>query len=244
MSRVWIAIPLLLALTNCGGGSSSSTKRIDISTYFPNKNMTKTYFKQASEGKNDVFKENIVVDKNRIIVKVDNKTTRTVNIEENNITINDIENDLLIVFKKEIAENEILYTLPESTVIENKEYQGVIFGQESIESKKECRLDSILERLDDYEINTYSGEILKFKCIKETNIVTTVNEDVPDFINLTDGEEKSDYDISYFYMQKNIGIIADINDDCIVEESEDIKKINDKLKNCIEEQYVRTFFIE
>ncbi len=241
MRRFLIYFSIIIIFIGCGS-TSSSENSVDMANYFPDTNRVKSFYTITDSGDNDLYDEHISIDKNTITVKVDNIINRVITINDSDIVQLDSDDNLTRVMERNLEVGKILYTLPKSTVVKDIKFEDTILGQETIESTKTCRLEQEMDKLDNYDIK-YSGNILKFKCIEDKSIVTTVKDDLPDYITLTDGEEKSDYDISYFYMEEGVGIIAEINDDCIVENDE-ITRVNDLSKECKEKRYIHTFFLE
>jgi len=240
MRKVLVYLIIVTIFWGCGSASENRIS-IDISNYYPNKNIIKSFYKITDSGDNDLYDEHISIDKNSITVKVDGIIKRTITINSSDIREKDSDNNLTKVIQKVVKVGAIAYTIPQSRVVKDIKVENTILGHESIESIKTCRLETHIDRLDSYDIK-YSGDILKFKCVEDKTIVTKVKDNLPEYINLTDGQEKSDYDISYFYMKKNIGLIAKINDDCIVE-NKGIQRINDLSTQCKEKRYTHTFFL-
>ena len=69
-----------------------------------------------------------------------------------------------------------------------------------------------------------------------------MKENIPDYITLEDSEIQNDYDISYFYMKKELGIVAIVNKDCMISGG-DFEIINDKLSVCLNEALSYEFFL-
>jgi hypothetical protein len=240
MRKVLVSFTIVTIFWGCGSTSDNGVS-IDISNYYPNKNMIKSFYKITDSDDNDLYDEHISIDKNTITVKVDDVIKRTITINSSDIREIDSDDNLTKVIKKVVKLGAIAYTLPKSRVVKDIKVENTILGHESIESIKTCRLEGHIDKLNNYDIK-YSGDILKFKCIEDKTIVTKVKENLPDYINLTNGQKKSDYDISYFYMKKNIGLIAKINDDCIVD-NKGTKRINDLSAQCKEKKYTHIFFL-
>ena len=242
MKKVLLFTATLLFIVGCGS-TSKKKNNINMVDYMPSSDITKKFFTTKDNGDTNFYEESINVNGNNITVKKDDLLTRTVTINETTIVEDDIDNNLTKILKKSISIGEILYTLPKITTIENIKFEDTILGTKNIESTKTCKLEKKLTKLEDYDIK-YNDDILKFKCIEDKKIVTHVKDNLPDYINLTNGEEKSDYDISYFYMKKDIGLIVEINDDCLVKNNDGVTRINDLSKSCDEKHYSHTFFLE
>ena len=242
MKKILLLTTTLLFIGGCGS-TTHKKNSINIANYLPSLDTTKKFFTTKSSGDTNFYEESITIDANTITIKRDDLLNRILTINDNDIREKDIDTNQTKVLKKSIAEGDTLYSLPKITKVEDIKVEDTILGIKSIESTKICKLEKKLDKLEDYEIK-YNDDILKFKCIEEKKIVTHVKDDLPDYINLTNGEEKSDYDISYFYMKKDIGLIVEINDDCLVKNSEGVTRISDSSKTCDEEHYSHTFFLE
>jgi hypothetical protein len=242
MKKILIFAILISAFIGCGG-TSSKKKSINMADYFPNTNSRKSFYKIKDSGDNNLYDENIVIDKNVITIKVKDVIKKVITINDSTIVQLNSDDNLTRVMERSIKEGEILYTLPKSTTIKDIKIEDTILGHETIESTKICRLERKLTKLEKYDIK-YRDNILKFRCIEDKSIVTKVKDNLPDYINLTNGEKKSDYDISYFYMKKGVGLIVEINDDCITTDRDGIKRVNDSTTKCVEKHYTHTFFLE
>ncbi len=242
MKKSLVSIITLILLIGCGSDGTKSTT-IDVANYYPNKNMVKSFYVITDSGDNSQYDEEIYIDKGIITVKVDDIIKRTITINDNEIIQKDSDDNLTKIMERYIKAGGVLYTLPKSKIIKDIKFEDTILGHKSIESTTTCRLEGTIDKLDNYDIK-YSGDILKFKCIEDKKIITKLKEDLPDYINLHDGEEKSDYDISYFYMKKDVGLIAKIDDDCIVEDKANGTRVNDTSLRCKERRYTHTFYLK
>jgi hypothetical protein len=246
--RITTILPLAIASLLLGCGSNSKSKgSIDISEYLPTQDMNKNFLQTLNDGNSynrNTYSETIERNENQLVYKIDNNTVRTITINENNITQNEFEENKTIVTTMErfVDKGDTLFTQEQSNQIENIILDDVVLGTKRTESVKKCKLDGKSNKLDTYSI-PYEGDILMFKCIEEKSIVTTVRDNLPEYIDLQNGEVKSDNDISYFYLKKGVGLIAYINDDCIVEEG-GVKKINDKAQECKNKTYIHNFFLD
>jgi len=241
MKKVLLLTATLLFIGGCG--STKHKNSINMVDYLPSSDMTKKFFTTKDNGDLDFYEETITISGNKINIKKDDKLIRTITINDTNIIENDIDNNLSKILKKSISVGDRLYTLPKTTIIEDIKFEDTVLGTKKIESTKTCKLEKKLSQLEDYDIKYYD-DILKFKCIEDKKIVTDIKDDLPDYIDLTDGEEKSDYDISYFYMKKGIGLIVEINNDCLIKSSKGVTRVSDSSKSCDEKHYSYTFFLE
>jgi len=243
-------IPLALAsviLIGCGS-SSKSKKTIDILDYLPSENTTKTYLKttkdRGSEQQRDTYVEEVSIDAKTISIKINDKLKRTYSIHDESI----IEKEYgasatdTIPMKRFLAKGSTLYSIERSTHNEKIKINGIIVGNKSVESKKTCKLDGKLDELNSYSI-PYKDDILKFKCTKKESIETNINEEWEGRLkDYKSGSIDSNYDLSYFYLKKGVGLIVDIDNNCYIKK-DGITQINDKSSKCTEESSVHKFFL-
>ncbi len=243
-------IPLtLISLVFIGCGSSSKSKKtIDIVDYLPSETATKTYLQtiknRDGEQERNTFTEEVVSEGKTISIKIDNKLNRSYTIHDESITKKEYgKNTNSIDIKRFLSKGSTLYTIERSTHNEEIILNKVIVGNRSVESKKTCKLHSEIKELDSYSI-PYKDDILKFECIKKESVETKINEEWEGRLKeYKSGSIESDYDLSYFYLKKSIGLIVDIDNNCYVTE-DDITRINDKSKKCKQESSIRNFFLD
>ena len=243
-------IPFTLAsilFTGCGGSSKSKTT-IDLLDYLPSEETEKTYL-QTIKNKEEqqirsTYIETISIEGKTTSVKIDNKLNRTFEAHEESITKNEYGiSSNNISMQRFLSKGSTLYTLEKSTHNEKIELNDVIVGSRSVESKKVCKLNSQLDKLDSYSI-PYKDDILKFECIKKESIETKINEEWEGKLKEhKSGSVESNYDLSNFYLKKGIGLIVEIDNNCYVTE-DDISRINDKAKECEKESSVHKFFLD
>jgi len=243
MKKILLLTATILFISGCGG-TKHKKNNINIANYLPISDTTKNFLTMTNNNNRHLYQESITVNANTIFISRDDELSDIkVTINDSDIIEKDLDTNQTKILKKFISTGNILYTLPKVTKVEDIKLDNTILGNKTIESTKTCKLEKKLDKLEDYDIK-YQDDILKFKCIEEKKVITDVKDDLPEYINLTDGEEKSDYDISYFYMKKDIGLIVEINDDCIIKNKNGEKIISDSSKTCDEEHYLHTFFLE
>jgi len=253
MLKTIIPFTLISILFIGCGSSSKSKKTIDMIDYLPSENSSKTYLQTTKnkdgEQKRTTYIEEISIDDKTTSIKVkynedsEYKLDRSFTIynesiikKEYGLTSNDI------TMKRFLSKGTTLYTVEKSTHNEKITLNEIIIGTKSIESKKVCKLHSQIKNLDSYSI-TYKDDILKFECIKKESIDTKINEEWEGKLKEhKSGSIESNYDLSYFYMKKGVGLIVEIDNNCYTKEK-DIIRINDKSKKCEEETSVRKFFL-
>ena len=233
---VLIAISLFV-----GCGSSSNKSRdtreasLDMRDYFPLVSVQKTYletFNSPTNTRTETPIEDILIEHNRLTYRSpkDDTLFKTITIEDNAL----IDESKAYNFKKHtlnrfVRVGDEVISFNFTTPIEDIVYQEVIFGKISKETEKRCILK---DKISDFTIDnlTFFGDILKFECITTTAEVTKMKEDAPILAEYRDGRFETDYDISYFYMQKDKGFIAFINEDCLVKR-EDTLLIKDNIRD-------------
>jgi len=235
----FILIPLLF-----GCGNSHSDRSTDMKDYFPT-NISQKNFLQINHNGNTsnkkTYTEILNESNNTLIYQINTTTIKTITIQDNEIIENNSEeNPHTKHMKRYIGLGSKLFTLTQN-IEENILFENIVLGKKNINSTKICHLESKITKLDNYTI-PYSGDILKFKCIEKKTIVTNIKDDLPEYIDLKDGTVESDYDISYFYMKKGIGVIVRIDNNCYINKGE-ISTIDDTSKSCEKQTYNRHFYL-
>jgi hypothetical protein len=236
MKKTLITLTLLSLLVGCGG-TSKSKSTIDIADYLPSEDVENTYIHTSSSGTRDQTVEEVSINNNIITIKVEDNISKTITINEQFIVVKELNTNLTKTYERFISKGGTLYTLSISTVNEEIKFEESVIGTKSTDSTKKCKLKGKIDKLHKDTFIQFTGDILEFECIESKSIVTQLRDGLPDFIDLQEGEEKTDDDISYFYMKKGIGVIAEINDDCIIKDADGKKTINDTLQECHEEEY-------
>ncbi|NEW61490.1 hypothetical protein GSY74_09370 [Sulfurovum sp. bin170] len=249
MNKVWIVIPLLLLFSGCGGSSSSSTGvKIDTSEYFPD--ITTKEYTQLVKSVNDNrrvlldFSENISLEQNLITIKVDDEITTISTIHKDNITIQEFgDKNRTITMEREVSIGDKVFENIQENLIKNLTLDVTIYGNKSISIKESCILES---KINEFKFDTYheyynddeNHDIIKLKCTTLKTEITTIDPQYVGDVSAKDGIIEFKPNISYRYLQKGIGTIAIIDDDCIIEKSPEVI-IDDTAnpKDCIGEQY-------
>ncbi len=241
-------IPLTLAslFIGCGGGGSSSSKSIDLAEYFPQKSMIKSYtetIKQDGDFTTEESRTNIIVEPNIITVKNDTAVTSIITVLEDKITIEDRENNHTKVFERKVNKNDTLFTDSYSSNITPLKLGTETYGTETTQREENCKLIDIVDDFSlppFYEYNNYDKEhdILKIKCTAKTVVATTIKPEYIGQVTRENGTITSANNIYYLYFQKELGQIAQIDDDCVIKKTPQIE-IDDEAdkKQCIGEKY-------
>jgi len=227
----------------CGDSDSeeSSVPSIDMVDYYPTQDMSKSFLKTEQDKYNStrkIYTKVITINQNKIKSKTSNEKEETIIFNLKNIQeLGDINKTM----KRFLSMGEEFYTLKIKTPLEDIMLGEILLGTKHKTSVKTCRLE---EKMDKVNINgiPYENDILKFKCISDSKMVTNMEENIPDYITLRDSTVQNDYDVSYFYMKREVGLIALVNKDCMVIGG-DFEMINDKLPICSNEVSKNEFFL-
>ncbi len=242
MIKKLIPLSLLALLTGCGSGSSGEGS-IDLVAYLPATDMSKPYLKTIDDGSNssrDTYTLDITRELDQLTYKSEDQIIKTITIQDKELQKE--ENNQSIIADRFVDKGDTIFTHEYATKIEEIKLDEVILGTKTTQAVQRCKVDDTLERLELYSI-PYTGEILKIKCTQESTVITKVKEDLPSYVDLQDGEVKTDNDISYIYLQKGLGIIVFMDDNCLVKDSEGNLKIDDTAGSCESKTYIHEFFL-
>ena len=248
MIKMIIPLALVSALFVGCGSNSKSKKKIDILDYLPSEDTPKNYLQtsknKSGENHRSTYEEVITIDKNSISIKIKDKLNRRFITHNDTITKNEYgETNNTIQMERFISVGSTLYSVENSTNNEEIKIGNAVIGRKSVESQKTCKLNKKLESLTKDPFH-YKDDILEFKCTKKESVDTYINEEWEGKLTeYTSGSMDTDYDISYFYLKKGIGLIVDVDDNCYTTKN-GIKVINDKAKKCSAETYVHKFFLD
>jgi len=235
---------LMLVVNGCGSESKGSSS-IDIAEYLPSRSFNKEYtdvIKLNGKLENRVYMNRIIVEPNKIITKEDTNLKRivTINSDEINILlIGDINKSK--VYKRHVSKKDEIFHYKSSNKIKELNIGVQVVGEEHIEVEESCILDSILDNYQVYfyEYNNYDEQhdIIKLKCTSNKSINTIVNPEYIDSVSYRNGVVTTKDNIYYIYLQKGLGTVAIIDNDCIVDITNN--SIDDTADEdaCIGEQY-------
>jgi len=244
MNKNLILIWSILAFYGCGS-SSSDEKKIDIANYLPTTSMSKVYTHVTKiDGKlnNRSYTNTVVVESNLISIKENEKSSRLVTIKDDEVEIkylNDVNHSK--VMRRNLSKGDSVSNYVKSDEVEVLKIGSQKIGEKRTKIEEECSLDSIIDDYEKFffEYTNYDDkhDIMKMKCITKTVVDTKIDAEFADSVSSTNGVVESKDDISYIYMQKGLGIIATINDDCLASKLPDI--IDDTLEpeKCLGERY-------
>ena len=243
MKQTLLSLTLLSLLVGCGGGSSSSnsTKKIDLSDYFPKADIVKNFVEIQKAGtkfmdiNNSYFTENITVKSANGITTITTKdgevVTNTVVIDEHKINETKIENEKkkIMTMNRQVNKGDTLFV--ENINSSSEEAIGTITQTGTFK----CILEDNIFDFQEGD-HKYTGDILKIKCILDEKKTTTVKKELLEFVADTNGSDTI-YNVFYRYIKKEVGMIATIDNNCI-----ENKLVNDK-KDCIPTEKNYQFYL-
>lgn len=250
MKRLLMPIIAIFLLNGCGSEESSETP-IDIAEYLPSNSLNKQYtdVKKVNGNLSNIneYVSNVIVESNLITSKLDNllESVTTVNDDEINILLIGDVNKTKIYQRKVYLQKEV------SNYVSLNESKALMLGsqkvgEESIKVEESCVFNSKIDKYEVYffEYNNYDGQhdIIKLKCTSKKTVSTIVDANFSDVVVYESGTVVSKENISYIYFQKGLGVIATIDDDCIVAKSPDIIDDTADESKCIGEQYHRVLY--
>ncbi|SFV51547.1 hypothetical protein MNB_SV-12-784 [hydrothermal vent metagenome] len=239
-----IIILFLIILVGCGSGGSKT--KIDISEYLP-KILTKKYTEVSklidSKMQNSEFTENITLESNKITVKVNGAVTTVSTILEDKINIQTAgDNNRTKTMKRRVSNGDKVIEDIQENKTETLKVGSQIVGDRSIKIEESCKLEGSVKEFSKYFYlyENYDDEhdIIKLKCTTVKTEITSVKPEFADDVIYENGTVEFKPNTSYIYMQRGIGTIATIDDDCITEKSPKVI-IDDTARpsECIGEQY-------
>jgi len=244
MNKNLILILSIVAFAGCGS-SSSDEKKIDIANYLPTTSMSKAYTHVTKiDGKlnNRPYTDTVVVESSLISIKEDAKPSRLITVKADEIEIkylNDVNHSKVMIRNLNAGDSISNYLKADEVEILKIGSQKI--GEKRTKIEEQCTLDSIIDRYEKFffEYTNYDDkhDIMKIKCITKTVVETKIDAKYIDSVSYTNGVVESKDDISYIYMQKGLGTIATINDDCLSSKLPDV--IDDTLEpeKCLGERY-------
>ena len=217
-----------MALTFMGCGSSGSSGPalndgqgvLDLADYYPTSDISsKTYVNEVNGTLVGASIQTIERTDDVITYSENGNVEEVVTLSDSNITTKEGED--ISTHYRNVDLGERLFSFKETST---ETVDGL--GEIPYSVDSECLL---VEKLSEYEkgMHKYSGDILKIKCTSD--LTTTIDLPVLALENATlyadyfansdkykdlNGTHKS-YNESFLYVQKDIGLIAEIDDDCI-----------------------------
>jgi len=244
MNKNLIVILSILVFNGCGS-SESDKKKIDMANYLPTTSMNKVYTNVTKiDGKlnNNSYTDNVTVESNLVAIKKNIKLNQLITIKSDEIEIkyfNDKNDSKLI--SRNLLKGDVISNYLKEDSIETLQIGLQQIGKKYTRVEEECILDDMIDHYEKFffEYTNYDDDhdIMKIKCTTKTVIETRIDTQYVESVSYSNGVVESKNDVSYIYLQKNIGMIATINDDCLASKLPDI--IDDTLEadQCIGERY-------
>jgi hypothetical protein len=246
MKKYFLGIVLILIFNACGSDSKGSSPIVvDMAEYLPTMSLNKQYtdvLKVDGDLNNTLYIENVIVESNRIIVKEDSLLKKVTTIDNDTLDVLFVNDENRTkVYKRNISiGDEVSYY---KSVDESRDLSigTQVVGEEHVEVIESCTFDSILDNyaIYFYEYRNYDGEheIMKLKCVSHKSVNTIIDQEYVNTVSYENGLITSKDNISYLYLQKGIGVIATIDNDCLVDITDNIIDDTADESECIGEQY-------
>ncbi|MCH9739397.1 MAG: hypothetical protein K0U38_00955, partial [Epsilonproteobacteria bacterium] len=249
MNKLWLPIVVILTLAGCGSNSKSG-ERVDLVQYLPQMNMTKEYTEVQKEDididHND-YTETITIGSNTVTTKVDGSPTQIVTYSNDEINlqlIGDKNRTKIMTRHARVGDTVIEYVQRDITDILTVGSQQV--GEQTTKLEETCIFESILNEYTiyfyQYENYDENHDIVKLKCTTKTIVDTQVDVEYVDAVTYENGTIESKDNTSYIYLQKELGHIATIDNDCITSQDPDVINDTASEKECVYEQYHHTLY--
>lgn len=250
MNKKYISLVVVsVLLTACGGGEKSSTQNdgkgsIDLKQYFPNKSMTKTFSSVERDGDNVDTSHNdeiIEVVGNTITTTVGTQVLKKVVFSDTNITTTSFDAE-----DGDEVESKYRHVDLGDKLLSKKinSSSNTDLGKITTKLDRVCKIQSKENRFEKSD-HVYTGDLLKIECIAEGEVIYDIKQAILDAGAATDlNGSHSVYNKSYTYVQKDIGEVASIDDDCVSNAKLPmIVNDNAKPEECIKEQYDYQFYL-
>lgn len=250
MNKKYLSFTLAtLLLTACGGGNSASSKNdgkgsIDFAQYFPKESMSKSYIvRNQYEGtpKITINTETIEVLDQIITTTLNGEVIEKVVITDKNITINNLEegtkNQMNSIYRH-VDIGDTLFSKKRNSSKNNS------LGKITTDTIYSCNVAS-KEKKFQKEDYLYEGDLLKLECVAKGKVTYEIKQDILDEGVASDLNGTHDiYDKSYVYLQKGLGEVVSVNEDCITNDKIPLI-INDNAKpsQCVQTRSFQEFYV-
>jgi hypothetical protein len=245
MNKRYITLVLVAVLFSACGSSSSDTKNndgkgaIDLAEYFPSKTMNKIFSTETLVGgtpNTHAEYQQIEVTKDSVTTTINTVVTERVLFSDTNITTTDFEDNSTETMYRHVDIKDTLF----SEKINSSEETDL--GKITTKLEANCKLKS-KETKFEKDAHTYSGDLLKIECIIEGTMIYDVKPSLLTVVASDLNGSHEIYNISNYYLQKGLGIVAEIDDDCIT--TKNLPFIDDRKKDseCIETAHTYKYYL-
>jgi len=245
MNKTYITLALVAVLFSACGSSSDDTKNndgkgaIDLAEYFPSKTMNKIFSQEILAGGNSSTHaeyQQIEVTKDSVITTIDTVVTEKVIFSDTNITTTDFESNRTDTMYRHVDLKDTLFSDKLNSLDETD------LGKITTNLEINCKLKSKESKFEK-GAHSYSGDLLKIECIVDGTMIYDVK---PSLLSVVSSDLNGSHDIyneSYFYIQKDLGVVAEINDDCIT--AKNLPFVDDRKKDaeCIETAHTYKYYL-
>jgi len=243
MNRNLLLLVSSIAFLGCGS-SDTSAQKIDIANYLPSSSMSKEYThvtKIDGSLNNRDYTNSVVVESNVVSIKTEGKLSQLITIKADELEVKYIDENRSKMVTRNVNKGDMVSNYLKEDSIKILKIGSQKIGEQRTKIEERCRFDSFVERYEKFffEYTNYDGEhdIMKIKCTTKTVVDTKIDDEYVDLVSYTNGIVESKDDISYVYLQKGLGMIAMINDDCLASKLPDV--VDDTLppEKCLGERY-------
>jgi hypothetical protein len=244
MKKYLVGITLLFVLNGCGN-TDNKERSIDMAEYLPTSSLNKQYtevIKINGELTSTSYLKSVIVEPNRITIKQNSilkSITSIDNDEVDMLLIGDANRTK--VYKRNVYMGDEVSSYKSLTESKKLSVGQQVVGEEHTEVVESCIVDSLLDNYEVYfyEYKNYDDEhnILKLKCISKKSVNTIIDEAYASLVAYENGVIEYKDNISYVYLQKGLGVVATIDNDCIIDITDNIIDDTADESNCIGEQY-------
>lgn len=246
MKKQYLSLALALLFIGCGSDNTTTQTLqndgkgdIDLAQYLPTTSMSKTFSTvdrfgiQPTDVTTGTYTEIITIDGNKTTTTKNGKITEISTITDTNITtlmINDDSNESKSIYRHaDIGDTVFTFNRDLNETTEAGKIDTTIEGACKIESQEKSFIKGD---------HVYEGDLLKLKC---TNSGTLTYNIKPELMALSQDLKDLNgthdyYDTSEIYLKKDLGSVAEINDNC-TQNSQIPILIDDRKSDCNKTYY-------
>jgi hypothetical protein len=230
MNKKYITLALITILFSACGSTSDDTPNndgkgaIDLASYYPSSKVDHKIFLSEVDGADQPSQyQQIKVTDNTITTTVGTKVIEKVVFSDTNITTT-------------LEDNKV------DTMYRHVDI-GDTLSREAINSSKNIDLGKMITKLNSFCIvkskensfeqgtHSYKGDLLKLECLTEGTVVYDIKPSLLSVVSPDLNGSHPIYNKSYAYLQKDLGLVAEINDDCVSLEGFNGNPLIDDRKN-------------